>query len=61
MCIRDRKETVAGYTFEHSNGNKFLIIKNDTLIEGIDAAYEKGVISAETVKKFHDGYVGIRN
>ena len=55
------KETVAGYTFEHSNGNKFLIIKDYTLIEGIDAAYEQGVISAETVKKFHDGYVGIRN
>lgn len=54
-------ETVAGCTFYHANGNKFLIIKDDTLIEGIDVAYEQGVISAETVKKFHDGYVGIRN
>ena len=54
------KETVAGYTFENSNGNKFLIIKNDTLIEGIDAAYEKGVISADTLREFYEAYTGYR-
>ena len=54
------EETVAGCTFYHGNGNKFLVIKDDTLIEGIAEAYEQGVISAETVKKFHDGYIGIR-
>lgn len=47
------EETVAGYTFEHSNGNKYLVIKDDTLTEGLKEAYDSGVISAETVKEFY--------
>lgn len=47
------EETVAGYTFEHGTGNKYLVIKNDTLTEGLKEAYDNGVISAETVKEFY--------
>ena len=47
------EETVAGYTFEHGTGNKYLVIKDDTLTEGLKEAYDSGIISAETVKEFY--------
>ena len=46
-------ETVSGYTFYHGNGNKYLVIKNGTLTEGLTEAYENGVISDETVEEFY--------
>ncbi|MBQ7699655.1 MAG: hypothetical protein IJT49_04865 [Clostridia bacterium] len=51
--LMEWEETVAGYTFDHPNGNKFLIIKNDILTEGLKEAYESGIISAENVKEFY--------
>lgn len=54
--LEDWEETVAGYTFDHPNGNKFLVIKNNTLTEGLTEAYESGVISDSTVYEFYINY-----
>jgi hypothetical protein len=50
------KETVAGYTFEHHNGNKFLVIKDGALTEGLSEAYDAGIISDATVRKLYFDY-----
>ena len=50
------EETVAGYTFEHHNKNKFLVIKDGALTEGLSEAYDAGVISDATVRKLYFDY-----
>ncbi len=56
--LEEWNETVAGYTFDHPNGNKFIVIKNKSMTEGLTEAYNQGEISAQTVREFYEAYTG---
>ncbi len=56
--LEEWNETVAGYTFEHPNGNKFIVIKHKRIIEGLTEAYNQGEISADAVREFYEAYTG---
>ena len=56
--LEEWNETVAGYTFDHPNGNKFIVIKNKSMTEGLTEAYNQGEISADAVREFYEAYTG---